>query len=161
MAYNKGFAQTSQEESPAKLIPCSEFHITKPLSEIFANYKEDADKNANWISEDKENRKPQKFRKTVKDGAEYGNDKGGKLSGQRVGSFQASRLSKMAAIPLVEARSPQASVSIVRTAPFYSPAQVLRCRLRRPPELWGRAATRPYLCAADCKSAARWRHPAA
>lgn len=72
---NLGFAQSSKDLGKVVVIPCSDFHITKPLSEIAKEFPVDE----NFVyekseSEDREERKPQKFPKTVKDGPEYGND---------------------------------------------------------------------------------------
>ena len=68
------FSQKS-ENNNAVVIPCSAFSITRPLSEIFR--ENPVDENMIYEkqeSEDRENRKPQKFRKSVKDGPQYGND---------------------------------------------------------------------------------------
>lgn len=69
-------AQSGKDDGETVVIPCSEFHITRPLTEIFAENPVDENKIYNKKeSEDRDNRKPQKFRKTVeKDGQEYGND---------------------------------------------------------------------------------------
>src|SRR5258708_1163760 len=61
--------------SKSGFITCSEFHVTKPLSKIFADHPVHENKiYKNEESEDREHRKPQKFPKTVKDGPQYGND---------------------------------------------------------------------------------------
>ncbi len=67
------FAQRSNNESG--VITCTEFNITRPLRDIFAENPVDENKiYEKEESEDRENRKPQKFRFSVKDGLEYGND---------------------------------------------------------------------------------------
>ena len=70
------FAQTSKNNDDSGFITCSEFHITKPLSEIFANYTVPKKKhNREEEQEDRDNNIPQKFLKSAeKDGAAYGND---------------------------------------------------------------------------------------
>ena len=72
---NFAFAQSNKDIGKTVVIPCSDFHITRPLSEIAKEFPVDE----NFVyekseSEDREGRKPQKFPKTVKDGPEYGND---------------------------------------------------------------------------------------
>jgi PKD repeat protein len=69
------FAQQAKEDDKVVVIPCTEFHITRPLSELVKENPVDENKlYEKHESEDRENRKPQKFRKSVKDGPEYGND---------------------------------------------------------------------------------------
>jgi PKD repeat protein len=69
------FAQQTKEDDKVVVIPCTEFHITRPLSELVKENPVDENKlYEKHESEDRENRKPQKFRKSVKDGPEYGND---------------------------------------------------------------------------------------
>jgi hypothetical protein len=73
LAVGSLFAQTNDDN--AVVIPCSSFHLTRPLSEIAA--ENPVDENAiheKEESEDRENRKPQKFRYSVADGSQYGND---------------------------------------------------------------------------------------
>lgn len=68
------FAQKNKNRENTVVIPCSDFHITKPLSEIFANKLIDKKILKKGESDDRENRKSQKFRKSVLNGAQYGND---------------------------------------------------------------------------------------
>ena len=57
------------------VILASEFHVTKPLREIFAEHPVDeTTPYQNEESEDREHRKPQKFRFSVKDGPQFGNE---------------------------------------------------------------------------------------
>ena len=57
------------------VILASEFHVTKPLREIFAEHPVDeTTRYQNEESEDREHRKPQKFRFSVKDGPQFGNE---------------------------------------------------------------------------------------
>jgi hypothetical protein len=67
-------AQKSKDLGKTFSIPCTEFHITKPLTELFSNQPIDVSKIKREESEDRDERKPQKFKKSVKDGPEYGND---------------------------------------------------------------------------------------
>jgi PKD repeat protein len=66
----------AQKLEKTLVIPCSEFHITRPLTEIVKDYPVDENfkKSKMEESEDRENRKPQKFKFSAKDGSEYGND---------------------------------------------------------------------------------------
>ena len=69
------FARSGRDDNKTGVIISSEFHITRPIREIFAENPVDENKKyKNKESEDRKNRKPQKFPKTVKDGPEYGND---------------------------------------------------------------------------------------
>jgi hypothetical protein len=57
------------------VILASDFHVTKPLREIFAEHPVDeTTPYQNEESEDREHRKPQKFRFSVKDGPQFGNE---------------------------------------------------------------------------------------
>lgn len=71
------FAQNGTP-SDVTVIPCSEFHITKPLRELAAEYKvsDEVDTYDEDLKEsaDRLNRAPQVFKYSVKDGPEYGND---------------------------------------------------------------------------------------
>jgi hypothetical protein len=68
------FAQHAKDDETV-VIQCTEFHVTRPLTEIVKDYPVDFDKlHKEEESEDREHRKPQRFKKTVKDGPEYGND---------------------------------------------------------------------------------------
>ncbi len=68
-------AQRNKVNQKEGSITCTQFGITAPLSKIFKEHPVDENKiYKNEESEDRENRKPQKFRKSVKDGPEYGND---------------------------------------------------------------------------------------
>ena len=68
-------AKSGRDDNKTGVIISSEFHITRPIREIFAENPVDENKKyKNKESEDRKNRKPQKFPKTVKDGPEYGND---------------------------------------------------------------------------------------
>ena len=72
------FAQQNKIFTEGGVIIADEFHVTRPLSEIAREFPVDENKiYEKHESEDRENRKPQKFRKTVKDGPEYGNDPAG------------------------------------------------------------------------------------
>lgn len=66
----------AQSSSPSRVITASEFHVTKPLTEIFkdvpADYEARFDEGTE--SEDKKHREVARFEKTVADGPEYGND---------------------------------------------------------------------------------------
>ena len=69
-------AQRVKNNSQSGFITCSEFHITRPLREIFAGNPVDETKiYKGEESEDREHNIPQRFKKTVeKDGPAYGND---------------------------------------------------------------------------------------
>jgi hypothetical protein len=67
------FAQKNNKIEKTVVITCSDFHITRPLSEIFAEHPVDETLLKKRDSEDRDERKPQKFKKSVKDGPEYGN----------------------------------------------------------------------------------------
>ena len=75
-AINSLFAQKQKNNPESTVIHCSEFHITRPLSEIFAEHPVDMSKiHQEEESKDREHNKPQRFKKTVdKDGPAYGND---------------------------------------------------------------------------------------
>ena len=65
----------AQNNSQTGVVLPSEFHITRPISEIFAENPVDDNKFYGEIeSEDRKERVAQKFPKTVNDGPEYGND---------------------------------------------------------------------------------------
>src|ERR1043165_8904978 len=67
------FAQNTGNESG--VINCSEFHVTRPVREIFAEHPVNEKKPPKkHESEDREHREPQKFPFSVKDGPQYGND---------------------------------------------------------------------------------------
>lgn len=71
------FAQNSTNNNESGFVTCEEFHITKPLREIFANSNVDMDEiyDTERESEDRDHNIPQKFLKSVeKDGPAYGND---------------------------------------------------------------------------------------
>ncbi len=69
------FAQNSEVFNTGGVIIASEFHITRTLKEIAAEFPVDENKiYEKEESEDREHRVAQKFPKTVKDGPEYGND---------------------------------------------------------------------------------------
>lgn len=70
------FAQTITNDTKIEVIQCSEFHITKPLSELFDQNQidEEFDFKDKKESPDRENRKPQNFLYKSADGAQYGND---------------------------------------------------------------------------------------
>jgi GEVED domain/Secretion system C-terminal sorting domain len=66
---------SSNPESQSGYIVADEFHVTRPLREIFADQSQFEDIYKEGESEDKKMREPQKFPFTVeKDGAAYGND---------------------------------------------------------------------------------------
>ncbi|MFN8143786.1 MAG: hypothetical protein U0073_05150 [Bacteroidia bacterium] len=68
------YAQVKKENGKVVVIKCSEFHITKPLSELAREFPVDEKKPYDKDeSEDRDGREPQKFPKTVADGPEYGN----------------------------------------------------------------------------------------
>ncbi len=68
-------AQNTKNTDESGFVTCSEFHITKPLSEIFANYKAPKQKRRADEQEDRDHNKPQKFINTEgKDARIYGND---------------------------------------------------------------------------------------
>jgi hypothetical protein len=66
------FAQTEQQESG--VIVASGFHITRPLSEIFAENPVEEPVYSEKESEDRKNREATKFKFGPKDGPQYGND---------------------------------------------------------------------------------------
>ncbi len=74
------FAQrTKKHVDDSGFVTCSDFQITKPLTELFANNpldpKQETKKGKKHEQEDREHNNPQKFPKTVeKDGPAYGND---------------------------------------------------------------------------------------
>ena len=69
------------------VILASEFHVTKPLREIFAEHPVDeTTRYQNEESEDREHRKPQKFRFSVKDGPQFGNEE--KSIQKTIGGFR-------------------------------------------------------------------------
>ncbi len=68
-------AYAQQNGGESGVIVATGFSITRPLSEIFAEHPVDENKlYEKHESEDRMNRQPQKFRRTVADGAAYGND---------------------------------------------------------------------------------------
>ena len=67
------FAQSTKSDGTSGFITCTDFHITKPLREMFANMPDPVIVKKGE-SEDREYNKPQKFKKSVKDGPQYGND---------------------------------------------------------------------------------------
>jgi hypothetical protein len=69
------FAQGSADNS-VEVIPCSEFHITKPLRELAEIYKVDESELEDEFEESKDrlHRQPQTFKFTAADGPEFGND---------------------------------------------------------------------------------------
>lgn len=69
-------AQAQQDlNSKSHYIPCSQFGISKPLSEIFKDFDPNTFKHEKLESDDREeHRKPQKFIYGPKDGPQYGND---------------------------------------------------------------------------------------
>src|SRR5436853_300956 len=69
------FAQRSSNQTTGVIV-ASEFHVTRPIREIFAENPVDESKiYKDEESEDRDNnRKPQKFRFKAEDGPEYGND---------------------------------------------------------------------------------------
>lgn len=70
-----GFVQLQAQDNKTGVIVASEFHVTRPIREIFAENPVDENKLYDKKeSEDREHRIAQKFRKTVEDGPEYGND---------------------------------------------------------------------------------------
>lgn len=66
------FAQTEHQESG--VVVASGFHITRPLSEIFAENPVDESKIVKKESSDKKHREATKFEFTAEDGAQYDND---------------------------------------------------------------------------------------
>ena len=66
------FAQTEQQESG--VIVSSGFHITRPLTEIFAENPVDESRIIKKESSDKKHREATKFEFTPEDGAQYDND---------------------------------------------------------------------------------------
>jgi hypothetical protein len=66
------FAQTSTDK--VEVIQCSEFHITRPLSEIAEIYDMSEVESKFEESKDREHRVPQTFKFSAEDGAEFGND---------------------------------------------------------------------------------------
>ena len=76
-AFSFTFAQKSNDDNgKTDPIKCTEFHITKPLTELFAEHPYDENKVYRKAeSEDREHNVPQKFPFTVdKNGPAYGND---------------------------------------------------------------------------------------
>ncbi|MBP6389391.1 MAG: T9SS type A sorting domain-containing protein [Flavobacteriales bacterium] len=70
-----GGANAQQTDGGSGVIVASGFHITRPLSEIFAENPVDEDQvYERGESEDRKHREPQQFPFTVADGPEYGND---------------------------------------------------------------------------------------
>jgi hypothetical protein len=69
------FAQNTTEidKSKTTVIQCDEFHVTRPLSELTKENPFVAKKEKHE-SEDRKNRKPQKFVYSAEDGPEYGED---------------------------------------------------------------------------------------
>lgn len=70
-------AQTAIKTNEVNVIPCSSFGISKPLSELMKTViseEENIDDLDKKQSEDRQNRPPQKFIFTEKDGMEYGED---------------------------------------------------------------------------------------
>src|ERR1035437_9039050 len=61
-------------EKPATVIQCSEFHVTRPLRDIVAEYPVNQSKQSPKESHDRDHNKPQHFVKGVKNGGIYGND---------------------------------------------------------------------------------------
>ncbi len=74
LAITSLFGQKKKDVGTTVVIPCSDFHVTRPLSEIFANNPVDETLLKKGESEDKENRKPQKFIKHGDNDPVYGND---------------------------------------------------------------------------------------
>ncbi|MBI1837804.1 MAG: T9SS type A sorting domain-containing protein [Flavobacteriia bacterium] len=62
------------QTSTSSYITCSDFHITKPLSELSKEAPYVEKKKAHKESEDREHRQPQKFVYTMEDGVVYGED---------------------------------------------------------------------------------------
>ncbi len=64
-----------KSDNKTVVIKCEAFNITRPLRELAAEYPVDENRiYEKEESEDRENRRPQKFRFSVSDGPEYGND---------------------------------------------------------------------------------------
>jgi PKD repeat protein len=77
---NQNDKQKNKATEKTVVIPCTEFHVTRPLTEIAAEFPvdENAIHKKEKESEDREGRTPQKFPKTAeKDGPAYGNDPSG------------------------------------------------------------------------------------
>ncbi len=68
-----GIYSFSQSNS-SSVLTCTDFHITKPLIELAKEKPFILSNKESEESEDRENRKPQKFVYSAKDGAEYGED---------------------------------------------------------------------------------------
>src|SRR6185295_4264589 len=69
------FQQLFAQNNTTGVITASEFHVTRPLSEIFS--ENPVDENKIYLekeSRDRENRIPPKFQFSVSDGPQYGND---------------------------------------------------------------------------------------
>lgn len=73
IAFND-YGQTNDLHSKSHVIPCSGFSVTKPLTEIFANFDPSTIHYKNEESEDKEHRNPMKYKFHPKDGYQYDND---------------------------------------------------------------------------------------
>ncbi len=70
-----GSVSAQQSDNETGVIVASGFHITRPLSEIFAENPVDENRiYEKEESEDRMNREPQKFPFTVADGPQFGND---------------------------------------------------------------------------------------
>lgn len=73
--FSAGYMLAQKAAATGDVITCEDFHITKPLTEIFANNPVDLEKVYGKIeSEDREHNRPQKFPYAKKDPANYGND---------------------------------------------------------------------------------------
>ncbi|MEZ5046271.1 MAG: hypothetical protein R2831_04695 [Chitinophagaceae bacterium] len=72
LASNSIFAQVLSDK--VTLIPCSDFHITKPLRDIVAEHPLDESKIKKGESSDKKYRVPQQFPFSTWNGPQYGND---------------------------------------------------------------------------------------
>ena len=72
MAFGVIYAQDSPSDNKVKVIYPSDFQISKPVRELFET--NDVEEKSDFVSRDRENRTPQVFKYTAKDGPEYGND---------------------------------------------------------------------------------------
>ncbi|MFM9985607.1 MAG: hypothetical protein ACKVOK_10275, partial [Flavobacteriales bacterium] len=81
----------AQDDQTSEAIVASEFHVTRPLSEIFAENPVDETNlyEEGTESSDRQHRVPTQFEFTAEDGAEYGNDE--KYSQTEMGRIDAGQ----------------------------------------------------------------------
>ncbi|MGZ4041982.1 MAG: hypothetical protein ACXVO9_02190, partial [Bacteroidia bacterium] len=70
----QGLRAQDVQQLPVEVNRCIEFHVTKPLTELFKDEPIDEPTDPKTESTDRENRPAQTFVKTAADGPEYGND---------------------------------------------------------------------------------------